>query len=171
MDVLEELKKKPSFKPAKQIDLAAGKVIVAGLRGIPVRLSGCCSPLPGDGIIGFVTRGRGVSIHKKGCVTAKQQEQEESMRVITVEWDYGQSESIPVLIEVKSKDRQGIFMEIVKSISNTQTNIRESKASTDQRGNLVASFEVDVEHLDQLKEILSNLKQIPDVYQAHRIKN
>lgn len=62
-------------------------------------------------------------------------------------------------------------MEIVKSISNTQTNIRESKASTDQRGNLVASFEVDVEHLDQLKEILSNLKQIPDVYQAHRIKN
>ncbi|WP_061254458.1 RelA/SpoT family protein [Leptospira interrogans] len=171
VDVLEELKKKPSSKPTKQIDLAAGKVIVAGLRGIPVRLSGCCSPLPGDGIIGFVTRGRGVSIHKKGCVTAKQQEQEESMRVITVEWDYGQSESIPVLIEVKSKDRQGIFMEIVKSISNTQTNIREFKASTDQRGNLVASFEVDVEHLDQLKEILSNLKQIPDVYQAHRIKN
>lgn len=173
-EVLEELKRKPSEKVSKQTahqgQVAGGKILVAGLRDIPVRLSGCCSPLPGDQIIGFVTRGRGVSVHKKNCNVALKQREEEQLRQITVDWDYGQTEPVPVRVEVKAKDRQGIYLEMVKSISGTQTNILEAGASTVQKDTLMARFMIEVEHLDQLKEILGNLKRIPDVVFAHRVK-
>ncbi|MGJ4747517.1 RelA/SpoT family protein [Leptospira sp. SA-E8] len=173
-EVLEELKRKPSEKVSKhtqqQGQVAGGKILVAGLRDIPVRLSGCCSPLPGDQIIGFVTRGRGVSVHKKNCSVALKQREEEQLRQITVDWDYGQTEPVPVRVEVKAKDRQGIYLEMVKSISGTQTNILEAGASTVQKDTLMARFMIEVEHLDQLKEILGNLKRIPDVVFAHRVK-
>ncbi|EMJ97191.1 bifunctional (p)ppGpp synthetase/guanosine-3',5'-bis(diphosphate) 3'-pyrophosphohydrolase [Leptospira sp. WS58.C1] len=173
-EVLEELKRKPSEKVSKQTQaqgqVAGGKILVAGLRDIPVRLSGCCSPLPGDQIIGFVTRGRGVSVHKKNCSVALKQREEEQLRQITVDWDYGQTEPVPVRVEVKAKDRQGIYLEMVKSISGTQTNILEAGASTVQKDTLMARFMIEVEHLDQLKEILGNLKRIPDVVFAHRVK-
>lgn len=174
-EVLEELKKKPSEKAAKHVQqhqgqAAEGRILVAGLRDIPVRLSGCCSPLPGDQIIGFVTRGRGVSIHKKNCAVALKQREEEQLRQISVDWDYGQTEPVPVRLEVKARDRQGIYLEMVKSISGTQTNILEAGASTVQKDTLMARFMVEVEHLDQLKEILGNLKRIPDVVFAHRVK-
>ncbi|PJZ49111.1 RelA/SpoT family protein [Leptospira saintgironsiae] len=173
-EVLEELKRKPSEKVSKQTQtqgqVAGGKILVAGLRDIPVRLSGCCSPLPGDQIIGFVTRGRGVSVHKKNCSVALKQREEEQLRQISVDWDYGQTEPVPVRVEVKAKDRQGIYLEMVKSISGTQTNILEAGASTVQKDTLMARFMIEVEHLDQLKEILGNLKRIPDVVFAHRVK-
>lgn len=173
-EVLEELKRKPNEKVSKQAthhgQVAGGKILVAGLRDIPVRLSGCCSPLPGDQIIGFVTRGRGVSVHKKNCSVALKQREEEQLRQITVDWDYGQTEPVPVRVEVKAKDRQGIYLEMVKSISGTQTNILEAGASTVQKDTLMARFMIEVEHLDQLKEILGNLKRIPDVVFAHRVK-
>ncbi|EPG68245.1 bifunctional (p)ppGpp synthetase/guanosine-3',5'-bis(diphosphate) 3'-pyrophosphohydrolase [Leptospira wolffii] len=173
-EVLEELKKKPAEKAAKHVQhqgqAAEGRILVAGLRDIPVRLSGCCSPLPGDQIIGFVTRGRGVSIHKKNCAVALKQREEEQLRQISVDWDYGQTEPVPVRLEVKARDRQGIYLEMVKSISGTQTNILEAGASTVQKDTLMARFMVEVEHLDQLKEILGNLKRIPDVVFAHRVK-
>ncbi|TGK42156.1 RelA/SpoT family protein [Leptospira andrefontaineae] len=173
-EVLEELKRKPSEKVSKQThqqgQVPGGKILVAGLRDIPVRLSGCCSPLPGDQIIGFVTRGRGVSVHKKNCNVALKQREEEQLRQITVDWDYGQTEPVPVRVEVKAKDRQGIYLEMVKSISGTQTNILEAGASTVQKDTLMARFMIEVEHLDQLKEILGNLKRIPDVVFAHRVK-
>ncbi len=173
-EVLEELKRKPSEKVAKQVhqpgQAAGGRILVAGLRDIPVRLSGCCSPLPGDQIIGFVTRGRGVSVHKKNCSVALKQREEEQLRQISVDWDYGQTEPVPVRVEVKARDRQGIYLEMVKSISGTQTNILEAGASTVQKDTLMARFMIEVEHLDQLKEILGNLKRIPDVVFAHRVK-
>lgn len=170
-DVLEELKRKPSHdKSQKQGQAVQGRVLVAGLRDIPVRLSGCCSPLPGDQIIGFVTRGRGVSVHKKNCSVAMKQREEEQLRMISVDWDYGQTEPVPVRVEVKARDRQGIYLEMVKSISGTQTNILEAGASTVQKDTLMARFMIEVEHLDQLKEILGNLKRIPDVVFAHRVK-
>ncbi|TGK00038.1 bifunctional (p)ppGpp synthetase/guanosine-3',5'-bis(diphosphate) 3'-pyrophosphohydrolase [Leptospira langatensis] len=173
-EVLEELKRKPSEKTNKHShphgQPVGGKILVAGLRDIPVRLSGCCSPLPGDQIIGFVTRGRGVSVHKKNCSVALKQREEEQLRQISVDWDYGQTEPVPVRVEVKAKDRQGIYLEMVKSISGTQTNILEAGASTVQKDTLMARFMIEVEHLDQLKEILGNLKRIPDVVFAHRVK-
>ncbi|MCE9499692.1 MAG: bifunctional (p)ppGpp synthetase/guanosine-3',5'-bis(diphosphate) 3'-pyrophosphohydrolase [Leptospira sp.] len=142
-------------------------VVVAGIKDIMVRLSGCCAPLPGDDIIGFITRGRGVSVHKSTCETAKKQT--DLMRMVPVRWD-GVNEPIPVRIEVKASDRQGIYLEMVECISKTETNILEAGATSSQNGTITAKFLIEVEHLDQLQEILDSLKALNNIIYAERVR-
>ncbi|MDF3821306.1 bifunctional (p)ppGpp synthetase/guanosine-3',5'-bis(diphosphate) 3'-pyrophosphohydrolase [Leptospira sp. 96542] len=142
-------------------------ISVAGWNDVPVRIASCCTPIPGDEIIGFITRGRGVSVHKKDCTTAKNQL--EWMKTIPVRWD-GPGEPIPIQIEVRAKDVQGIYLSMVESISSTETNILEAGASSNPSGMLTAKFMLEVDHLDQLKEILENLRMIQGVVFAERVK-
>ena len=145
-------KSQPSNKNKQNVKKDA-RIIVAGIKDIMVRISGCCSPVPGDDIVGFITRGRGVSIHKKDCDVATKMDKN---RIVNVSWD-GIADPIPVRIEVKARDRQGIYLEMVESISSTETNIIEAGASSLADGTLLARFRVEIEHLDLLEEILENL--------------
>ncbi|TGL87323.1 bifunctional (p)ppGpp synthetase/guanosine-3',5'-bis(diphosphate) 3'-pyrophosphohydrolase [Leptospira congkakensis] len=142
-------------------------ISVAGWNDVPVRVASCCTPIPGDEIIGFITRGRGVSVHKKDCTTANKQL--EWMKTIPVRWE-GPGEPIPIQIEVRAKDVQGIYLSMVESISSTETNILEAGASSHPNGTLTAKFMLEVDHLDQLKEILENLRMIQGVVFAERVK-
>ncbi|MCG6145773.1 RelA/SpoT family protein [Leptospira bandrabouensis] len=142
-------------------------ISVAGWNDVPVRVASCCTPIPGDEIIGFITRGRGVSVHKKDCTTASKQL--EWMKTIPVRWE-GPGEPIPIQIEVRAKDVQGIYLSMVESISSTETNILEAGASSHPNGTLTAKFMLEVDHLDQLKEILENLRMIQGVVFAERVK-
>lgn len=151
-------------REAKEKRDSAG-IVVAGIKDILVRISGCCSPVPGDEIVGFITRGRGVSIHKKDCEVAAKQDKN---RIVHVSWD-GMSDPIPVRIEVKAKDRQGIYLEMVESISSTETNIVEAGATSQSDGTLLAKFRIEIEHLDLLQEILDSLFSIKGVISAERV--
>jgi len=170
-NTIKEIKKVKIKKPSK---LTPGKpekkefgVSVAGWTDVPVRIASCCTPIPGDDILGFITRGRGVSVHKKDCETANKQL--EWMKTIPVRWD-GPGEPIPVQIEVRARDVQGIYLSMVECISNTETNILEAGASSHPNGTLTAKFMLEVEHLDQLKEILDNLRLIDGVIFSERVK-
>jgi GTP pyrophosphokinase len=161
-----KIKKTSKANPNKPEPKEYG-VSVAGWNDVPVRIASCCTPIPGDEIIGFITRGRGVSVHKKDCETANKQL--EWMKTIPVRWD-GPGEPIPVQIEVRARDVQGIYLSMVECISNTETNILEAGASSHPNGTLTAKFMLEVEHLDQLKEILDNLRLIEGVIFAERVK-
>jgi len=161
---LELLKKQKAEKKKNQKKVT---IVVAGIKDIMVRLSGCCSPLPGDDIVGFITRGRGVSVHKSSCEIA--QKQSEKVRMVAVRWD-GVNDPIPVWIEVRAYDRQGIYLEMVECISRTETNILEAGASSSHGGTLSAKFQIQIEHLDQLQEILDNLKSLRNIISAGRIR-
>ncbi|MBE7412354.1 MAG: bifunctional (p)ppGpp synthetase/guanosine-3',5'-bis(diphosphate) 3'-pyrophosphohydrolase [Leptospiraceae bacterium] len=161
---LDLLKKQKAEKKKNQKEIT---IIVAGIKDIMVRLSGCCSPLPGDEIIGFITRGRGVSVHKSSCEVAKKQS--EKVRMVAVRWG-GVSDPIPVWIEVRAYDRQGIYLEMVECITRTETNIIEAGASSLQGGTLSAKFQIQIEHNDQLQEILDNLKSLRNIISAGRVK-
>jgi len=168
--VIHEIQKKNRKRPLSKADKLNPKeasIIVAGIKDILVRRASCCSPLPGDEIIGFITRGRGVSVHKKNCPTAYSQM--DKMKVIPVRWD-GTTDPVPVQIEVKARDVQGIYLSMVETISGTQTNIIEAGASSIGTGHLIAKFMIEVDHLDQLKEIIDNLKMLPEVVTAERVK-
>jgi GTP pyrophosphokinase len=168
--IIREIQKNTRKRPVKKDpknEPVESSIIVAGIKDILVRRASCCSPIPGDEIIGFVTRGRGVSVHKKNCETAKSQL--DRMKLIPVRWD-GISDPIPVQIEVKARDVQGIYLSMVETISGTQTNIIEAGASSLGQKQLIAKFIVEIEHLDQLKEILDNLKLLPEVISAERVK-
>ncbi|TGL58082.1 bifunctional (p)ppGpp synthetase/guanosine-3',5'-bis(diphosphate) 3'-pyrophosphohydrolase [Leptospira ognonensis] len=170
-NAIKEIKKVKIKKPSKTNPNKPEKkefgVSVAGWTDVPVRIASCCTPIPGDEIIGFITRGRGVSVHKKDCDTANKQL--EWMKTIPVRWD-GPGEPIPVQIEVRARDVQGIYLSMVECISNTETNILEAGASSHPNGTLTAKFMLEVDHLDQLKEILDNLRLIEGVIFAERVK-
>lgn len=150
-------------KPKKKVN-----ILVGGYKDILVRLANCCSPIPGDDIIGFITRGSGVSVHKKTCEIASQFS--DLKKLVNVRWD-GINKPVPVRIEVKAYDRPKIFLEIVNSISKTDTNILEAGASSAGQGSMIARFLIEIEHLDQLEEILENIKSIHNIISVERIKN
>ncbi|MCW7487256.1 RelA/SpoT family protein [Leptospira meyeri] len=170
-NTIKEIKKVKIKKPHKtnphQEESKEFGISVAGWNDVPVRVASCCTPIPGDEIIGFITRGRGVSVHKKDCSTASKQL--EWMKTIPVRWE-GPGEPIPIQIEVRAKDVQGIYLSMVESISSTETNILEAGASSHPNGTLTAKFMLEVDHLDQLKEILENLRMIQGVVFAERVK-
>ncbi|GBF49727.1 GTP pyrophosphokinase [Leptospira ryugenii] len=170
-NAIKEIKRAKVKKPYKsntaKKDSKEYGISVAGWTDVPVRIASCCTPIPGDEIIGFITRGRGVSVHKKDCETANKQV--EWMKTIPVRWE-GPGEPIPVQIEVRARDVQGIYLSMVECISSTETNILEAGASSHSNGTLTAKFMLEVEHLDQLKEILENLRFINGVIFAERVK-
>ena len=148
---------------------AAG-VHVEGLDDVLVRLSRCCTPVPGDDIVGFVTRGRGVSVHRSDCANAEDLMNEQAARLLDVEWDGGQTKAVfRVAVEVVAFDRPGLLRDVAKSLSEQHVNIVSSSTKTgaDRVAKMRFEFEfADPSHLDSL---LRATKQIDSVYDAYRL--
>jgi GTP diphosphokinase / guanosine-3',5'-bis(diphosphate) 3'-diphosphatase len=144
-------------------------VHVEGLDDVMVRLSRCCTPVPGDEIIGFVTRGRGVSVHRTDCTNAAALSVDEVGRLIDVEWDHDGVGSFTASVEVKAFDRTRLGVDVWKAISDNHLNILRSETltSSDQVSRMRFEFELaDPTHLDSL---LVALKRVDGVYDAYRI--
>ncbi len=144
-------------------------VHVEGLDDLMVRLSRCCTPVPGDEIIGFVTRGRGVSVHRSDCSNAASLASGDVGRMIEVEWDRESTGSFVAAIELKALDRTRLGVDVWKVISDNHLNILRSDSLTgaDRVSRMRFEFELaDPAHLDSL---LSSLKRIDSVYDAYRV--
>ena len=144
-------------------------VHVEGLDDVMVRLSRCCTPVPGDEIIGFVTRGRGVSVHRSDCANAASLASGEVGRMIEVEWDLASGGSFIAAVELKALDRTRLGVDVWKVISDNHLNIvrSESFAGPDRVSRMRFEFELaDPAHLDSL---LASLKRIDSVYDAYRV--
>jgi len=143
---------------------------VAGAKDIPVRYAGCCSPVPGDRIVGFITRGRGVTVHKADCHHIPSDDDNKD-RIISVRWE-GLTEKYPVTIEVYARDRQGLYLDMVAGITKTYTNILKAEADIPRNGtdNMTARFLLEVEHVDHLLEIIESLMGVDGVIRVERIQ-
>jgi GTP pyrophosphokinase len=142
---------------------------VEGLDDVMVRLSRCCTPVPGDEIIGFVTRGRGVSVHRSDCANAAALSADDVGRMIEVEWDRESTGSFIAAVELKALDRTRLGVDVWKVISDNHLNILRSDSITgaDRVSRMRFEFELaDPAHLDSL---LSSLKRIDSVYDAYRV--
>ncbi len=133
-----------------------------------VKLAKCCSPSSGDEIIGFITKGKGVSVHKVKCDRVNKANIDLN-RIVGVRWD-GADDPFPIQMEVKALDRQGIYLEMVSCISKTETNIIEATASS-ENNTITAKFTIEVEHDDQFQEIAESIKSIRDIKYVERMKN
>ncbi|NLA35327.1 MAG: bifunctional (p)ppGpp synthetase/guanosine-3',5'-bis(diphosphate) 3'-pyrophosphohydrolase [Actinobacteria bacterium] len=133
-----------------------------------VRIAKCCTPVPGDRIIGFMTRGRGVSVHRADCDTGASLAREHNERLIDVSWDEASAGTFTVAVELKALDRTRLLQEVTQSLSDQQVNILSCNTSTgaDRVSKMRFEFELgDPSHLDA---ILSTLRQIDSVYDAYR---
>jgi GTP pyrophosphokinase len=158
-----KIKRKPSKNP-KDVPIE----VIGGEVNVPVRYAGCCSPVPGDKIIGYITRGRGITIHRVDCVQLPKN-QSEIERFIPVKWE-GLTEVYPVAIEITAKDRQGLYLDLVQAITYTKTNILKAEADLpkEKNGIMKATFLLEIEHIDQLNEVIQSLKLVKDVIEAKR---
>jgi GTP pyrophosphokinase len=145
-------------------------VYVEGLDDVMIRLSRCCTPVPGDEIIGFVTRGRGVSVHRADCANATALTTgTDNARVIEVEWDRDRTGVFVVSIEVKALDRSRLLADVARVLSEHHVDILASStaAGSDRVSRMRFDFELaDPAHLDSL---MGAIKRIDSVYDAYRV--
>ncbi len=154
--VLDKIRKKPSS--AIRID---------GIDDIMVRFAKCCNPLPGDPVIGFITRGRGVTVHTSDCPHIVEGDLE---RRVEVEWDMKKKASRPAKIRVFCEDQKGMLAGITGAITNSEANIVSAKilSTPDHKG--INNFEVDVQDLDHLNRVINAIMKVKGVYQVERVK-
>ena len=158
---------RPPRVPRRDSRRATG-VHVEGLDDVMVRLSRCCTPVPGDDIMGFVTRGRGVSVHRTDCANAAGLT-DHAERLIEVEWDHDQPATYVVSVEVEALDRNRLLRDISQVLAEYHVNIMSSTSQTSS--DRVAKFRFDFELADpsHLDTILTALKRVDSVYAAYRV--
>ncbi len=143
-------------------------ILVKGERDVMVRMAQCCNPVPGDDIIGYITRGRGISIHRADCSNIGHSK-EELERMIEVSWDTDTSEIFHVSIEIQAYDRNGMLMEIMAVLSELKINIVTINAKVEEDSkNVNISLVIDIKDLLQLDFVMTKLRRIRDVYAVRR---
>ena len=144
-------------------------VHVEGLDDVMVRLSRCCTPVPGDEIIGFVTRGRGVSVHRSDCSNAAALSADEVGRMIEVEWDRDRGGSFTAAVELKALDRTRLGVDVWKIFSDHHLNILRSETLTGADRVTRMRFEFELADPAHLDSVLNAIKRIDSVYDAYRV--
>lgn len=142
-------------------------IVVKGIDNCLVRLSKCCNPVPGDEIVGFITRGRGVSVHRKDCVNINDLISQED-RMIDVYWYNDSQSAYNVEIEVLANDRNGLLADIIKQISSVKTRLIGVNSKVNKEKIVVTDLTVEVENLEDLNNILKALRKVDNVYEVNR---
>lgn len=163
---LEELSKERSQKKVKPSN---NGIVVKGIDNCLVKLSKCCNPLPGDEIIGYITKGRGVSVHRKDCVNVKDLFKEEN-RIIDVYWEEQEASSYNVDIEIDANDRIGLLSDILKTISNSKMNILAVNTKTGKDRIAIIYITLETKNLDELNNVIKAIRKVDSVYEVNRRK-
>ena len=144
-------------------------VVVEGIDNCLVRLSKCCNPVPGDEIVGFITRGRGVSVHRKDCINMKDLISQDG-RMIDVYWYDEPRASYSVDIEIYANDRAGLLSDIIKEVGNNKCKLIAVNSKANKERIAMTEITVEVENLEELNKILKNLRKVDSVYEVMRKK-
>jgi len=167
--ISENLKKDSDIltvKPSTEIkEYRANEVAVLGLKGILTTFAKCCHPAPGDQIVGYITRGRGATIHRQDCPNILRMKDRE--RIVKVTWGEPQS-TFPVDIQIKAYDRQGLMGDISAILSNENVNLKDIKLNVTHNLATIVLI-LDVADIVQLSRVLTLIENLPNVMEAHRL--
>lgn len=143
-------------------------VKIDGYTDILVKIAKCCNPIKGEGIVGYITRGKGISIHSVNCSNVLNEVLEKE-RLIKAEWEDGAEVSYLAKIKVLCKDIPGIFAKVANTVSDTKTNIRKAVAETFPDGNAKIDLVIDVKDIAHLEKILKSIKDIKGITSVRRV--
>ncbi|MDX9686979.1 GTP diphosphokinase [Halopseudomonas formosensis] len=146
-----------------------GDVHIQGVGNLLTQLAGCCQPVPGDPIIGYITVGRGVTVHRADCATALQLQDRESERLIEVSWGGEPVQTYPVEIFIKAYDRSGLLRDVSQLLANEKINVLEASSRTNRDDNYASMMlTLEVPNLHLLGRLLTRIGQLPNVIEARR---
>ncbi|MDS9471295.1 bifunctional (p)ppGpp synthetase/guanosine-3',5'-bis(diphosphate) 3'-pyrophosphohydrolase [Sporosarcina pasteurii] len=148
-------------------------VIVKDIDNLLIRLSKCCNPVPGDDIVGFITKGRGVSVHRADCPNV-QHTREEDNRLIDVEWAVGRTDDrkeFQVDIEISAFDRHGLLNEVMMVVAETKTTMVAVSGKADKENIAKINMSIKIKNIAHLHRIVDRIKQVRDIYSVERVIN
>jgi GTP pyrophosphokinase len=146
-----------------------GQVQVRGVGNLMTQMAGCCKPLPGDAITGFITRGRGVSVHRTDCARLVRLAESASERVIEVEWGVSPSDNYEVDVAIEAYDRQGLLRDITSLFANARINVLSINTQTNKKRNTATMrLRVEVPNLGSLSKLLERINRLKNVVSAVR---
>lgn len=157
------------LKPRKSKARSSHGILVKGEDGIMVKLARCCNPIPGDPVIGYITRGSGVSVHRADCPNVMSNNPEEQSRLIEVAWDVGINDVYKVNIVITSVDRPGMMSDIMNITSEAKLNIFSLSCHTDKNKTATTHIGVDITSLEQLEYVMNRIRRMKGVYSVERV--
>jgi GTP pyrophosphokinase len=156
----------PLSKFVKKVWSGSKGVRIQGMDNLMVRYSQCCQPVPGDEVIGYITVGRGISIHRRDCPNVLNLPDLPERRIV-IDWDDDGAQRFLVRIVMEGTDRHGLFADIAKSISDTGTNIQSADIKSTE-GGMTGQFVVEVENLAHLKKVMRQIRRVKGVISVER---
>ncbi|HSM08041.1 MAG TPA: bifunctional (p)ppGpp synthetase/guanosine-3',5'-bis(diphosphate) 3'-pyrophosphohydrolase [Gemmatimonadota bacterium] len=156
----------PLSKLVKRVWTAPKGVKIQGMDNLMVRYSQCCQPVPGDEVIGYITVGRGISIHRRDCPNVLSLPNLPERRVV-IDWSSDASQRFMVRIVMEGTDRHGLFADIARAVSDTGTNIQSANITTVE-GGMQGQFVVEVENLGHLKKVMRKIRRVKGVLSVER---
>ena len=147
-----------------------GGIIVKGIHDVAVRFAKCCSPIPGDEIVGFVTRGRGVTIHRTDCVNILHMEEDDRVRLIDAEWQGKEivNQLFTAEINVYARNRTGLLVDVSKTFTERKIDISAINVRTSKKGMATISITFDVHSGEELNHIIDKIRQVESVIDIER---
>lgn len=159
---IPDSKKKPK-------DPTASGVTVKGVDNLMIRFSKCCNPVPGDEIVGFITKGRGISVHRKDCTNVVNLPEQERVRFIDVEWDeVKRGLSYDADIQILSEDRKGLFSDLSKACEDMNVHITGVNAKSDKDKLAHITLTLSISNTNQMEKVLARLRMVEGVQDVYR---
>src|SRR5919198_4623683 len=156
----------PEVAPPLPPDTSRGGVNVRGVGDLLVRFGVCCNPVPGDKIVGYVTRGRSVTVHRTDCPNVRGTADKE--RFVEVDWERTQARTYPVAIRIEGWDRDGFLRDVAAVISENQVNLLALSAQANPDKTATVNATLQVTSVEQLSRVLAKLEGVRDVFSVHR---
>lgn len=169
LDTISEIKEN---KPAA-VTKSKNGIVVEGIHDVAVRFSKCCSPVPGDEIVGFVTRGRGVSIHRTDCINLMNLSEEDRARLIEAEWNVSPDKSqggelYTAEIKIYANNRNGVLVDVSKVLTENKIDVTSMTVRTSKQGTATISVGFEINGVEQLKFIVAKLRGVESVLDIER---
>ena len=162
----------PTFPTGVQTTRRSSSSIeVAGIGDVYVKLARCCTPVPGDAIMGFITKGNGVSVHRGDCINAADLQSNQGERVVEVKWLAGAASVFLVNIQVEALDRARLLADVTRTLSEQQVNILSAAVSTSKDRTAISRFTFEMADATHLDAVLSAVRNIEGVYDVYRTFN
>lgn len=156
------------LKPRRSKAKNSHGILVKGEEGIMVKLARCCNPIPGDPVIGYITRGSGISVHRRDCPNVLSNNPEEQSRLIEVSWDIATDAVYKVNIVISADNRPGMMSDIMQVTSEAKLNINALNCRTDRNKVASITMGLDISNLEQLDNIMNKIKRMKGVYSVER---
>jgi len=164
----EERAKVPALMPEKRKKAAPTElgISITGVEDIMIKFARCCSPIPGEDVVGYISRGRGITIHKRNCVNVQEVDAE---RLVDVNWNARPGQTFPVTLRVVCQDRKGVLSEVSTVISGLDINIAHAEVDTTADLKAICVFQVDIQDLNQLNQMIASIKGLKSVLSVERL--